>query len=122
MTDNTSASTPMTRKDVEAKIVALAWKDDDFRRKFLADPKGQFEEKLGTNLPPSLKMTAHAEDENSLHFVIPMKPKQNLDELSDEELEKIAGGTAAAVAGVIFVIIDAVISAAGVGATVGGWK
>ena len=65
------------------RAVALAWKDDEFRAKFLADPKAQFEEKLGTKLPASLVMTAHAEDENHLRFVIPARPKENLDELSD---------------------------------------
>src|SRR5262245_62017027 len=93
MTDNTSAAPPLTRRGIEAKIVALAWQDDDFRRKFVADPKGQFEARLGTKLPASLKMTVHEENENSLHFVIPAKPKANLDELSDEQLEKLAGGT-----------------------------
>ena len=84
----------MTRRDLEAKIVALAWKDDEFRKKFLADPKAQFEEKLGTKLPASLRITAHQEDENSLHFVIPTKPLEKpIEELSDEDLEKIAGGT-----------------------------
>src|SRR5262249_7437947 len=68
---------------------------DEFRRKFVADPKGQFEEKLGTQMPASLKMTVHEEDENSLHFVIPMKPKADVGELSDEDLEQVAGGTAA---------------------------
>ena len=53
---------------------------------------GQFEEHLGVKLPESLKITAHAESENSLHFVIPQTPAQKLDELSDEELEKVAGG------------------------------
>src|SRR6266496_6478225 len=99
MTSNvTAADAPMTRKDLEAKIVALAWKDDDFRKKFLADPKAQFEEKLGTKLPASLRITAHEENENSLHFVIPTKPKA-LEELSDEDLEKIAGGTVPVVVG-----------------------
>src|SRR5262249_21677743 len=88
-----AAAAGMTRRDLEAKIVALAWKDDTFRKRFLADPKAQFEEKLGTKLPASLNMSAYQEDENSLHFVIPMKPKANLTELSDEELEKVAGGT-----------------------------
>jgi hypothetical protein len=60
-----------------------AWKDDEFRAKFPANPKAQFEEKLGTNLPASLVMTAPAEDENHLHLVIPARPKENLDELSD---------------------------------------
>jgi len=83
---------PLTRQDIEAKIVAQAWQDEDFRRKFLADPKGQFEEKLGIRLPANLKITAHQEDENQLHFVIPVSPPANLDELSDEDLERVAGG------------------------------
>src|SRR5215470_2203339 len=106
MTD-ASAAAPLTRKDIEAKIVALAWQDDDFRRKFVADPKGQFEERLGTKLPASLKMTVHEENENSLYFVIPMKPKTNLSELSDEELEKVAGGTDV----VGFVVLSVVVTA-----------
>src|SRR5262249_33240465 len=122
MTDNTSAAAPLTRKDVEAKIVALAWKDDDFRQKFLADPKGQFEEKLGSKLPASLKMTAHAEDENSLHFVIPMKPRA-MSELSDEELEEVAGGTDVAVTAVVVtVVVSGVGSAAIASVASGGWK
>ncbi len=104
--DVTAAEAPMTRKDLEAKIVALAWKDDEFRKKFLADPKAQFEEKLGTKLPASLKMTAHEENENSLHFVIPTKPKA-VEELSDEDLEKIAGGTAAVIAAFAIVVLSA---------------
>ena len=83
---------PLSRRQIEDKIVARAWTDDDFREKFLADPKEQFEEHLGTKLPDALVMTAYAEDANHLHFVIPAKPKIDLDELSDEDLEKVAGG------------------------------
>jgi hypothetical protein len=84
---------PLSRKDIEAKIVALAWQDDDFRRKFVADPKGQVEARIGTKLPESFKITVHEETDNSLHFVIPPKLTPNLAELSDEELEKVAGGS-----------------------------
>jgi hypothetical protein len=118
MAENTSAA-PLTRKDIEAKIVALAWTDDDFRRKFVADPKGQFEERLGTKLPDSLTMMAHEEDENTLHFVIPKKPNP-MSELSDEELEKVAGGTD--------VFTTAALVVAGVGSAAiaslasGGWR
>ena len=110
--DATTADVPMTRKDLEAKIVALAWKDDDFRKKFLADPKAQFEEKLGTKLPASLRITAHEENENSLHFVIPTKPKA-LEELSDEDLEKIAGGTVPVVVGSAILVAAAALFVAG---------
>ena len=96
MTDNTGTAAPLTRREIEAKVVALAWQDDEFRHKFVADPKGQFEERLGVKLPPSLKMTVHEENENSLHFVIPTKPKAP-PELSDEDLEKIAAAMAYAV-------------------------
>jgi hypothetical protein len=82
----------LSRRQVEEKIVALAWKDEAFRKAFLADPKKQFEEKLGTRLPADLKITAWAEDENHLHFVIPAKPKVDIGQLSDADLEKVAGG------------------------------
>lgn len=82
---------PMSRAELEQKIIALAWKDDAFRKAFLADPKKAFEDRLGTKLPPDLKITAFAEDENHLHFVIPAKPS-GLGELSEADLEKVAGG------------------------------
>jgi hypothetical protein len=93
MASETASGTPLSRKDLETKIVARAWQDDAFRQKFVSDPKSQFEERLGHKLPAALKMTVHEEDENNVHFVIPMKPKVALDELSDAELEKVAGGT-----------------------------
>jgi hypothetical protein len=108
---------PKNRHDLEQKIVALAWKDDDFRKAFLADPKGQFEARLGTALPPGLKIAAHQEDENHLHFVIPVKPAvANLGELSDADLEKVAGGID--VITTAFVVTSAATVAAGAAASV----
>ena len=92
MAEEAMKAQPLSRRELEEKIVARAWTDDEFRRKFVADPKGQFEARLGTRLPDSLKMTVHEETPDSLHFVIPQKPPQNLDELSDEDLERVAGG------------------------------
>jgi hypothetical protein len=106
----------MTRRDLEAKIVARAWSDDDFKAKFLADPKAMFEEHLGTKLPETLVMKAHEETADAIHFVIPAKPRIDLDELSDEDLEKVAGGvdviTTLGVA-----IVTAVVATISVGAT-----
>src|SRR3974390_840331 len=87
-----TGSAPLSRKDIEAKIIALAWQDDDFRSKFVADPKGQFEERLGGKSPPTQKISPHEETDNSLHFVTPAKPKATISELSDQELERVAGG------------------------------
>jgi len=89
----TQAAAPMTRRDLETKIIVKAWEDEAFRTRFLAEPKAMFEERLGVKLPETLTITAHAEDAEHLHFVIPAKPDIDFDELSDEDLEKIAGGT-----------------------------
>jgi len=99
----TQATAPMTRRELETKIIVKAWEDEAFRSRFLADPKAVFEERLGIELPDALTITAHAEDAEHLHFVIPTKPDMDLDELSDEDLERIAGGTAA-LTGVVMVV------------------
>ncbi|HEX5454138.1 MAG TPA: class IIb bacteriocin, lactobin A/cerein 7B family [Stellaceae bacterium] len=122
------APAAMSRRELEEKIVARAWKDDDFRRKFLADPKRQFELHLGTKLPDHLQITAHEESDNTLHFVIPHKPAQNLDELSDEELEKVAGGLTPTVPLVSMIVASLAASAGGsalgvvIGQGKGGWN
>ncbi|HEX5454136.1 MAG TPA: NHLP leader peptide family RiPP precursor [Stellaceae bacterium] len=92
MAEEATKTRRLSRRELDEKIIARAWTDDEFRRKFVADPRGQFEAHLGTTLPDSLKMTVHEETPDSLHFVIPQKPPQNLDELSDEDLERVAGG------------------------------
>ena len=102
---------PMSRRELEEKIVARAWSDDEFRRKFVADPKGQFEEHLGAKLPAALTMTVHEETADSLHFVIPAKPSQALDELSDEDLEKVAGGVIPLAVAVVTLVASASTSA-----------
>jgi hypothetical protein len=112
LSDDTAPAKPLSRQELEAKIVALAWADDEFRRKFIADPKGQFEAHLGTKLPESLTMTVHEETPDSLHFVIPTKPAGNLSELSDEDLEKIAGGVDVVVTAFSLLAVSAVSAAA----------
>jgi len=89
----TEATAPMTRRDLETKIIVKAWEDEGFRARFLTEPKAMFEERLGVKLPEALTITAHAEDAGHLHLVIPAKPDIDMDELSDEDLERIAGGT-----------------------------
>ena len=81
----------ISRNDFQTAITQRAWKDEAFRAEFLADPKGTIEKYAGQKLPAGLKIVTHAEDDSTLHFVIPNKPA-NADELSDEDLEKVAGG------------------------------
>ena len=81
-----------SRHALETQLIEKAWKDPVFRQEIRRDPKGLLERHLGQKLPESLQIFVHEEDANTLHFAIPPAPAR-LTELSDEELEKVAGGT-----------------------------
>ena len=101
-----STAAALNRQDVETLIVKRAWQDEAFRAEFLADAKGTIEKYSGQKLPADVKVVALAEDDKTIHFVIPPKPA-NADQLSDEDLEKVAGG------------VDAVTIVVVIGVTVG---
>ncbi|WP_058186955.1 NHLP leader peptide family RiPP precursor [Terracidiphilus gabretensis] len=85
--------TPTTnRRDLETKLIEKCWKDPEFMKLVVSDPKGMLEQHIGQKLPAGLKIVVNQEDANTLHFTIPLPPT-NLNELSDEELEKVAGGS-----------------------------
>ena len=82
----------LTRRDMETRLIEKAWKDPVFRKDIVKDPKGMLEKHTGQKLPGQLRIYVHEEDANTLHFSIP-SPPSNLNELSDEDLERVAGGT-----------------------------
>jgi hypothetical protein len=86
-------STP-TRHDLEAKIVKRSWEDEAFRKEFTADPAGAFVKYLGVSAASLPTIVVHQEAPGSWDIVLPAKPA-NANELSGEDLEKIAGGSAA---------------------------
>ena len=116
----------ISRRDLEALIVQRAWKDDAFRSEFLDDPKATIEKYSGQKIPAEYKVVALAEDDKTIHFVIPAKPA-NTDELSDEDLEKVAGGLDVVSLGLLLVPVTiAVVGMVGGGAAAGtrqnhGW-
>ena len=90
----------LSRQEMKSLIVQRAWKDDGFRDEFVADPKATIEKYSGQKLPAEVTILAHPEDDKTIHFVIPPKPA-NADQLSDEDLEKVAGGIDVVTAGLI---------------------
>lgn len=80
-----------TRRDLETALIEKCWKDPEFKKKVVSDPKRMFEQHTGQKLPEQMKIFIHEEDANTLHFSIPPAPAK-LAELSDEQLEKVAGG------------------------------
>ena len=81
-------------KEREAKIIAKALEDDEFRKALIDQPKAALEKLRGKPLPEGLNVRVLEEEANSLTIVLPQKPAAagEAGELSDEALEKVAGG------------------------------
>jgi Nitrile hydratase, alpha chain len=81
-----------------AQIVAKAWSDDKFKQRLLADPVAVLKEH-GLNSPPGLQVKVVENTDQVLYLTLPAKPSG---ELSEADLEQVAGG----VAGGIFLRFD----------------
>jgi hypothetical protein len=83
-----------------ATLIAKSRKDVEFKRSLLSDPKTALAAAVGTELPTALEVEILEEDANTLVLLLPMKPDTSDVELSDEELEGVAGGTASILAAI----------------------
>ena len=113
----------LTRRDLEAKIVKRCWENDAFRKEFLTDPAACFVKYLNAPKAKLPKIVVHEEQAGSWHIVLPAKPAK-AGELSDAELEKVAGGTdiAVTIAVTVFASNAGLATAiAGGTASSGGW-
>jgi hypothetical protein len=115
----------LTRHDLEAKIVKRCWEDEGFRKEFTADPAGTFVKYLQVPASSLSKIVIHEEASGSWHIVVPARPV-NTNELSDAELEKVAGGmTPVFQSMIVSAVVSGVVSIGSVSAPVsvieGGW-
>jgi hypothetical protein len=81
----------LNRHDIEAKILKHCWKTEEFRREFVTAPKAAFVKCLQLPAESLPKIVVHEEQQGTWHIVLPPKPV-NVRELSDADLEKVAGG------------------------------
>lgn len=81
-----------TRKDIETHIIAQAWKDDAYKQELLSNSKAVIEREFGVKLPEQLNVRVMEEDTTNLYFVLPARPDLSNAELSEDQLEAIAGG------------------------------
>jgi hypothetical protein len=77
-------------KNAYAKIVAHAWKDARFKEKLLKNPKEALKE-MGMDVPANFDVRVIEEKTNSSTFILPKAPAV-AKELSEQELQKLAGG------------------------------
>lgn len=104
------------RAVAEAKISAMVMDDPALREKLLADPRAALVELAGIEIDESVKVVVHEESADTFHLVIPPALP---DELSEDQLEAVAGG--AAFGGVITAKgAKKIATAAGTGAVSGG--
>jgi hypothetical protein len=68
--------------------------DESFRQRLIEDPKGAVEEELGTRLPEEVRVVAVEETQDTIYLVLPATPMAGAEggELSDQQLEEVAGG------------------------------
>lgn len=77
-------------REIEAKVIAKAWKDPAFKKKLLSNPKAALTE-MGVALPEGVNVRCIEDTKNSMTFVLPTTPSDSA-HLSETELSKIAGG------------------------------
>jgi hypothetical protein len=82
-----SEPTPLTRRDLEAKIVTRARTDPAFRQRLKGDPRAAVAEETGIAVPESIAIEVLEETPERAYLVIPTDRVA----LSDEQLD-VAGG------------------------------
>jgi hypothetical protein len=70
------------------KVVAKAWGDHDFKAKLLADPMTVLKE-YGLAIPQDVEFRVVENTDKIVYLILPPEPAG---QLSEEELERVAGG------------------------------
>jgi hypothetical protein len=83
------------RAEMERRLIQRSLEDDVFRQQLLADPKATVEQELGTQLPEGVRVVAVEETQDTIYLVLPSSSPiaaAEGGELSDQDLESVAGG------------------------------
>ena len=92
----TEAGSGSGRAEMERRLVQRSMEDEDFRQKLLDDPKAALEQELGDRLPESMEVRAVEESADTIYLVLPSTSAVGEGgEISDQELESVAGGAVA---------------------------
>ena len=82
----------MSENDAEfGKIIAKAWRDPVFKAELIANPVAALKAE-GIDVPAGMAVTVVENTDKQFHLVLPPKPN---DELSEEDLDRVAGGSTA---------------------------
>ena len=81
------------RQEMERRLIEKSVEDESFRQRLIEDPKGAVEQELGTRLPEEVRVVTVEESAETIYLVLPGTPMAGTEgvELSDQELESVAG-------------------------------
>ena len=125
-TVDTDIATEGEAEDPIAQLIARASQDAALKQELLNSPKTVIQRELGISLPEGSEVKVVEETDNNAYIVLPLIPVDFLDneELSEEQLEAVAGGGTPAVIGVpvaIYAGKKAVYAGFGFGRKRGWW-
>ena len=86
------AQTTVSLEKFEENIISNARKNVDYRKRLLDDPRALVESQIGQPLPSNMKVSVLQETPNHVYIVLPYDQPQSGSELSDADLESVAGG------------------------------
>lgn len=81
----------VTRGQLLDKVIEQAETSPEYYDQLMKDPRGLMSRQLGTAIPATVDIKVLEEDADTYYVVLPYKPKEGA-ELSDSDLEKVAGG------------------------------
>ena len=82
-----------SRAEIDRRLINRSLEDDEFRQRLLDDPKGTIEHELGRRFPESIEVRVVEESTETIYLVLPSaSPTGQGGELSDQELDAVAGG------------------------------
>jgi hypothetical protein len=83
------------RAEMERTLVQRSLQDEELRQRLLDDPKAAVEQELGSRLPEDVEVRVVEESQQTIYLVLPSaSPLGQGGELSDQELDAVAGGDA----------------------------
>ena len=85
--EGTMSEAAVSRRDLEAKIVARAWADEAFRERLKTDPRAAVAKETGITVPESVALEVLEETPDKAYLVIP----SNRMAVADEDLDAAGG-------------------------------
>jgi hypothetical protein len=92
----TTSGNSNPQRDAQQQIIDRATRDPAFRSRLLENPKMAIEEELGRSIFSSATIRVIEEQPGEVILVLPARPIEPGTNLSDEDLERVAGGATVA--------------------------